>query len=325
VKAVVPRLNGWLLAPAPPERLASLRLLVGGYVVVFMVLRMPSFWQATNLPERQWRPVGVLVPLGSPLPPAAAQVLVLATVVVGVAFVAGWRYRWTGPAFALAFLAVTTYRLSWGHVIHTEHLVVIHVLILGLAPSARVWSLDATSGRADPTGVPPERFGWPVKAMAIVLVTGYVLAGIAKARNGGWDWMVGDVLRNQVAYDNVRKELLGDLHSPIGGWAVRHGWLFPPIAMLTTVIELAAPVALLGGRWRTVWALSAWGFHVGIVVLMAISFPYPLSGIAYASLFACERLVSRLATRVRWLGRLGVPRGSPPAPSVVPHSPPPAG
>lgn len=314
------RLHAWLLAPAPPERLAALRLLVGGYAVVFLVARLPSFWASTNLPERQWHPVGVLVPLSAPLPPRVAQVLLLATVALGVGFFLGWRYRVTGPLFAAAFLAVTTYRLSWGHVIHTEHLVVIHVLILALAPSAHSWSLDAVGGRAQPSAVPAARFGWPVKAMAVVLVTGYVLAGIAKARNGGWDWLVGDVLRNQVAYDNLRKELLGDPHSPIGGWAVRFGWLFPPLAITTTVIELGAPLALLGGRWRTAWALSAWMFHVGILVLMAISFPYPLSGIAYASLFANERLVTRLAARVRWLGRLGVPPAPPRAPSVAPRS-----
>lgn len=34
--------------------------------------------------------------------------------------------------------------------------------------------------------------------------------------------------------------------------------------------------------------MAAWGFHVGIVALMAIAFTYPLSGIAFASLFALE-------------------------------------
>jgi uncharacterized membrane protein YphA (DoxX/SURF4 family) len=296
----VSRLTAWLLRPAPPERLASLRILVGAYVVVFMLARLPSFWSATTLPERQWRPVGVLVPLGSPLPPGVAQAMLLATIGLGVAFLVGWRFRVVGPLFAVVFLVATTYRLSWGQVNHTEHLVAIHVLILGLVPAAHAWSVDAAAGRADPATVPPPRFGWPVKAMAVALVAGYVLAGIAKVRNGGMDWMVGDVLRNQVAYDNLRKILLGDIHSPVGGWTVRFAWLFPPLAIATTVIELGAPLALLGGRWRTVWALSAWLFHVGIVALMAISFPYPLSGVAYASLFASERLFQRFGLPARY-------------------------
>jgi hypothetical protein len=69
--------------------------------------------------------------------------------------------------------------------------------------------------------------------------------------------------------------------------------VFPPVAVATVLVELGAPLALLGGRLRTAWVLAAWGFHVGIVALMAISFPYPLSGIAFAPLFACERLIAR--------------------------------
>lgn len=294
------RAHDWLLAPAPPERLAALRLLVGGYCVVFLVARMPSFWASTTLPARQWQPVGVLVPLGGPLSPGVVQGVLLATVALGVAFSAGWRYRVVGPLFALAFLAVTTYRLSWGQVNHTEHLVAVHVLLLGFVPAAHAWSADELAGRARVSSVPAERFGWPVRAMATVLVIGYVLAGLAKLRNGGLDWVVGDVLRNQVAYDNLRKLLLGDGYSPIGSRLVRFGWLFPPLALLTTVIELGAPLALLGGRIRTWWVVGAWGFHVGIVVLMWISFPYPLSGIAFASLFATERLFVRVGVAARY-------------------------
>jgi len=83
---------------------------------------------------------------------------------------------------------------------------------------------------------------------------------------------------------------------------VQYGWVFPPFAWATVLIELGAPVVFLGGRWRTTWAIAAWGFHVGIVALMAISFPYQVSGIAYACLFRPERLLGPVIERVtRWL------------------------
>ena len=44
------------------------------------------------------------------------------------------------------------------------------------------------------------------------------------------------------------------------------------------------------------WAVAAWGFHLGVVALMAIAFPYPLLGLAYAPLFRIERPVA-------WAGR----------------------
>ena len=136
--------------------------------------------------------------------------------------------------------------------------------------------------------------------MTLLLVITYVLAGVAKVRHGGMDWLVGDVLRNQVAYDNLRKELLGSPHSPFGGWTVRYAWLFPPAAVLTTVVEIGAVVALFSsGRAARLWALSAWGFHVMVLALMAISFPYPLSFVAYACLFDVERGGERLIQAAR--------------------------
>jgi hypothetical protein len=319
------RVERWLLGPAPPERLAMLRVMILGYATAFLVARGSAFWSAAGRPPWQWRPVGVLSWLDEA--PAASLVrgLFVMAVVAGVAATAGWRYRITGPLFATLFLVVTTHRLSWGSVLHTEHLVVLHVIILGLAPAAAVWSLDARRHHGGAVPAPDSRFGWPVQTMALATVVGYVVAGVAKVRYGGDDWLVGDVLRHQVAFDNLRKVLLGDHHSPLGGWVVQFGFLFPPMAWTTVLVELAAPLALLGGRLRTVWATAAWGFHVGIVALMAIVFPYPLLGIAYAPLFAVERLATwRPFTRRR---RPTPPDGLPASPRAAfaaPRSHPPA-
>lgn len=293
----------WLLTPMPATRLAALRILVGGYAVAFLIARAGSFWQSAELPARQFEPVGPLAFLDKPVPAGAAHGLFVVTVGLGVAFVLGWGQRIVGPLFALAFLVVATYRLSFGHVIHTEHLPALHLLVLGFTPAADAWSLDARRRSQPPPLRPEARYGWPVQLMVLMLAITYTLAGWAKVRHGGADWLVGDVLRNQVAYDNLRKELLGSPHSPVGGWLVQYDWVFPPIALATVLIELGAPVVLLGGQHartvRIVWAASAWAFHLGIVVLMAISFPYPLSFIAYAALFAPERWLARAAGLVR--------------------------
>jgi len=280
-------LDRWLLEPGPPERLAALRILVGGYALVWLLARLPAFVDVLELPARQFQPIGVLFWMDEPVRPAVGVTILVATIVTGVAFVAGYRFRWFGPLFSLLFLVITTYRLCWGHVLHTDHLVVLHLLVLGFTGAARAWSVDTRHLTARD---PEPRFGWPVKVMAVITVTSYVLAGWAKLRNGGVDWLMGDVLRNQVAYDNLRKVLIGDVHSPIGGWVVRYDDVFPPVAMATVLVELGAPIALLGGRWRTAWVFAAWGFHVGILLLMAIMFPYPLSFVAYAPLFRTERL-----------------------------------
>lgn len=302
---VAGRLRRWFLAPAPPERLAVLRILVGGYGVVYLLIRSGYIVDLTRLPATRFEPVGVLGLLGSPPPDGLVLAALVAAVATGVAFCAGWRYVLTAPAYAALLVVVTTYGNSWGQVFHTENLLVVHTVVLAVSPAAAALSVDAARSRR-PTPAPDWRFGWPVVLMAVVCVTTYFLAGWAKLGNGGLEWAVGDVLRNQVAHDNLRKILLGDVHSPIGARLVGFGWIFPPMAVLSIVVELGAPLALLGPRVARVWAGAAWAFHVGVLALMAVFFPYPILGVAFAPLFAVERLVRparavarRIAPRTR--------------------------
>ena len=56
------------------------------------------------------------------------------------------------------------------------------------------------------------------------------------------------------------------------------------------VVELGAPLALIPGRIRYTWVAVAWAFHLGVLLLMAISFPYQLLGVAYLSFLPVERI-----------------------------------
>jgi hypothetical protein len=126
--------------------------------------------------------------------------------------------------------------------------------------------------------------------MSLVTCLAYLLAGIAKVRYGGDAWTSGDILRHHVAIDAVRKELLGSTSSPLAGPLIGQTWLFAALALATMALELGAPVAMIGGKVAVVWVVGIVGFHYGVVVLMVISFPYPMSGVAFASFFRVERL-----------------------------------
>lgn len=288
-----------LLAPAPPERPATLRILVGGFAVTYLVIRFAHFWQMAGLERHRFEPVGVLGALTSPLPAPLGRGLLVATITFGIAFAAGWRYRVTAPAFAALLLLATTARNSWGQVWHVENLLVLHVIVLAFAPASAARSLDARSAaaRSARSPAPAARFGWPARLMSIATVLTYALAGVTKLRDAGLGWAGGELLRNQVAYDNLRKVAFGDASSPFADAFLRHGWLFAPIAALTLAVELGSPLALLNRSYRRVWAATAWLFHAGVLALMAISFPYPLSGVALASLFQVEHLLRPLKRR----------------------------
>ena len=283
---------------APPERLAMVRILVSTYAVVWLAFALPGIAGLTDAGAARWHPVGVLAWLDTPLASGWLWLFVALTFSAGIAFAVGAGARVTGPIFAAAFLVVTTYRSCWGQIFHTDDLVALHLIVLALAPAAHAWSVDARRRRPG-SGAPARRYGWPLLLMSIITVLAYVLAGWAKLRTSGLDWITGSVLRDQIAQDNLLKELFGAPSSPLASTVLSHAWLFPPMAAFAVLVELGAPVALLGGRWRDVWVGAAWLFHLGILVLMTTFFPYQLSGVAYASMFRAERLPRTLVAPFR--------------------------
>lgn len=291
----------------PARRLAAFRIYVGGFALVYLVAQLPFWLHYGRFHKADWKPVGVLkLPIvkhlvALPLDPGAYNVLLFATIALAVAFTIGFLYRYLAPLFALALLLLLSYRNSWGMVFHTENLLVVHALVLAIVPAADAWSVDARR-RASPAP-DHERYGWPLRLCAAVTVLTYLIAGLAKLRLGGWAWTSGEALRDQVAIDNLRKQLMGSSMSPIAAPLLPHAWVFSALALMSLAIELGAPLALLHRRVAQVWSVAAWGFHAGVVALMAILFPYPLFFVAYAPLHRCERPIDWLVAR--WRRRRG--------------------
>lgn len=289
------RLDDWLFEPAPAERLGVLRILVGAYATLYLALRLPTFLGLAD-GRGSFEPVGLLWWLDDPLPRALIVGWTIATLLAGIAFTAGRWARATGPAFAVGVLAATTYRSSWGQLLWLENLLVLQLLIIALAPCGDAWGLGPR--RREASGEPSLRYGWPIRLAMLVTVATYVLAGVAKLRVGGLAWLWGDTLRNHIAFSAARLELFGEVSSPVGRAVVPYGGWLRPLAILTVLIELAAPVALLGGRVRTWWIALAWSMHVAIAALMFVVFPYPLFGVAFVCFYRLERLPSALARLV---------------------------
>lgn len=308
---------GWYCPAVPVQRLRVLRVAVGGYALTYLLARGAHLNAVVAYPASSFAPVGVVSWLETPLAGFWVYAAYAASVLAGAAFVLGIAYRFSAPLFAGSLLWVTSYRHSFGMIFHTDNLLVLHVLLLALAPAGGALLARAPSERGAPE--PPERSvpGWVPRLMACVTVAAYVLAGIAKLEHTGWSWAAGGALREQIAYDAIRKIELGSIFSPLGPWLLPHAWLFPPLSAFSLATELLAPLALFGGRPAAVWSACAWAFHAGVLALMAIAFPYPLSGVAFLAFFPVERAVPLLErTRARWRARTrsaapdaAVPRG----------------
>ncbi|MDH4168244.1 MAG: HTTM domain-containing protein [Acidimicrobiia bacterium] len=293
-------LDAWLLAAAPATRLAAFRIVAGGFAVVYVVARSPTLWALANRPEESFAPVGVLGWMDRPPAPAVVLVALTLTVMVGLAFVLGWRFALTGPLFAVAMLASATFHSSWGQLLHFENLVVLHVLVIGFSPSA-----DALALRSDPPPPPSYRYGWPLRIAAILTVGVYVIAGVAKLRIGGAEWLFGDSLRNHVAYSAARLDLLGASPSILARTVIDWTWLFPPLAVTAVLIELSAPVALVTRSLRNTWIGAVIVMHLAIAALLLVLFPYQALGFAFAPLFDLEVGAARLHG---WIRRVPVTR-----------------
>jgi hypothetical protein len=295
----------WLAPEAPAERLAAVRILVGAFAVVYLASRIPHLLSYVSFPARQFAPVGVMTLFGQPPPAAVVYLLVGLTWLAALAFALGWRFRISGPAAGLLLLVTLSYANSWGQIFHTENALVLFVLVLGVTRAADATSLDARRRAGDglPLAAPQPhaRYGWPLRLLCLVVVATYLLAGIAKLRWGGPGWMGGTVLRDTIAADSLRKILLGSSHSPIAEALLGQAWLFRGLAVLTLVVELGAPIALLHRRAALAWVLAVLGFHLGVLVLMTIFFPFPLSGVAFAPFFRAERVTAWIGARLRKL------------------------
>ncbi len=258
------------------ERLIICRVAIAAFAALYTLARLPELWAIAHLPASQLEPTGLA---RFAVPPVAVLACAVIAIVACAAFAAGRWPRITGPIAALAFTFVFSVRSAYGQVFHTENLVALHLLALAIA-----------AFHDDPKAA--------VRLLALLTVATYVLAGIAKLRLAGTAWLDGEQLRNQIAVDNLRKALLGAGTAPLATPLLDHPALFAPLSIATLAVELGAPIALLGGRWAVVWVTAAWGFHVGVLLMMWIVFPYPLAALAFLPLLPVERGIARWRARV---------------------------
>lgn len=283
------------MKPAIPReqsllRLAQARILVAGFALVYLLARLPHFWRVGAQGSERWAPVMLLRLWAEPWPFALYAALLLVCIVFSLLTMLGWRYRICGPLFAFSLALVISYRNCWGMVFHTENLLVLQAGILALAPADRRLALHRRSEA-------PRDRDWAQSllwALLIAAVLTYVVAGWAKLERVGWSWFSGETIRTQVAFDNLRKQALGSFYSPLGLWLAKISWIWAPLATLTFVVELCAPLALLHRRALLVWVTLAWAFHVGIVLTMGIVFPYQVSLVAYCGCLPIIPYIARL-------------------------------
>jgi hypothetical protein len=201
-------------------------------------------------------------------------------------------------AFAFLLLFVLTYRNSWTMIFHNDNVLVWHVLILAFAPAADSFSLDAR--RQSLSKQTHWRYGWAINLICAVTLATYFLAGAAKLIGAdGLNWLMGDVLRAQIAVDNLRKELLGGEAPETFALLYDQLFIFTLMGIGTLVMEVGAPLAMAHKKLAKLWSIGAFIGHWGIYFVMGITFRYQMSGVIFAPFFAVERPFEWVAEKIK--------------------------
>jgi hypothetical protein len=304
MKNSIKTLSNFWFQYAPAERLAAFRIVLGLFSMGYLLPRIGMYRTMARQEADLFEPTGVFGWLTEPLHAGVFDALLLATLLANVAFLLGWRFRQTGPLFGALLMALLCYRNSWSMIFHNDNVMVWHALVVGFAPAADAYALDARRGKKVGSwllGWHAEgwQYGWTLKLLMAVATTPYFLSGIAKlAGPAGLDWMTGEIMRDQVATDTLRKILLGTSSSDMIYTLYNLPWLFAAFAIITMFVELGAPLVLARPKAAMMWAGVAFLMHYGILMMMDITFRYQLFGAMFACFFPLEHPAQYLS---KWL------------------------
>src|ERR1051326_5220523 len=134
VRRLSQSLEALLFPSAPATRPALLRILVGSYTLWYLVPRLDMLMKVAQSDHRLFAPVGVV--FGGVVVPQVFRWLLHATLAAAAAFTLGLCHRLSGPAFAGLLLWLLCYRNSWSMIYHSDNLLALHAIVLGLTPSA---------------------------------------------------------------------------------------------------------------------------------------------------------------------------------------------
>ncbi|HSD87693.1 MAG TPA: hypothetical protein VLB44_09260, partial [Kofleriaceae bacterium] len=162
-------ISSWWFAPAPRERLAAVRILVGLYATFYALSRLREIIGLTHLPASHFAPVGLARLTGIQAPVVVNAIAILAVIACAL-FTVGYRFRIVGPIASVILIWLTSYKNSWGMVFHTENLLVMQMLALACTPAGDAYALFSRR----PVDDAPAGYGWGLKLVAAIAAVCYV-------------------------------------------------------------------------------------------------------------------------------------------------------
>jgi hypothetical protein len=148
-------------APVPARRVRIVRSVTFGYAVGWLLVRGLYLADVAGLPDRRYQPIGVLRVASSPPPDRLVAIVWIATLVACGMSTMNRYLRMSAPVGAIGMLFLATFTSSFGQVFHTEHLLALHLVVLGLAAVVEPPEPDAwcTWSRVSPSSATAASIG----------------------------------------------------------------------------------------------------------------------------------------------------------------------
>lgn len=295
---------------ATAETLAAARILIA---LLWLARLVPDpVHRLGHLPSEIWFARGVLefVPealMATLLEPAGLSALRF--VAIGLTVLVGLGVRPHRASLAgLTIVLVVYLGIGRGFGAHVNHRELVLLYVTGLLAFLPCFdALALQSRRRIREG--NEVYRASMIVLCLVIVTSYVYVGVARLAMGFPAVYDPDVMRGWLVNRSQRPAPLGIelgaafLERPISGYLV------PLMLPVSTVLELASPLALsLRERPRIVLLIALAGMHVGIVLMMSIVF---MENVVLLVLFVSYTPWLERIRRMRQIRT--APAGTPPA------------
>ncbi|HVT91822.1 MAG TPA: hypothetical protein VHD76_03180 [Bryobacteraceae bacterium] len=271
---------------------------VAFYATVFLIYFGLDDRPWTRVSPAFWMPVSVFRFLDGP-PRDALWMGVSQTVwkVSLLASAAGVLTRFS--TFVSAALAVYLLGLpqNFGKIDHMDGIVVILLGILFVSRCGDGVSVDNFLSRKIPGTAPreaePVEYRWPIVLGQVLFTLVFFAAGVAKLRVSGLAWMSSGNLRHLLIEHQYTHAPLTDA----GLIAARSTMVCGGAAILTIVLELSMPLAVLSRRLRWPLLIALLFLQIGIALALGVYFTPYLAG--YLLFVPWERWPPRFLTRSR--------------------------
>lgn len=260
---------------AVPLAVARL-VLMPAWLLLFAIpwdeLLVPLTYDPARIDQTLIRVVLSLVPVETFHSVGFSRGVYVITMAGGALATVGFFTRTSLLTFGLGNCVLIAHLYSYGELHHVEALYSIAIVLLGLSPAGRCYSIDSWFGKRSKH---PDRWGpdvqmdtatWALRLVQCLLGLAYFSAGSGKLLHGGLAWLDGATLQTIVLTDYVRFGM------PAGLWLIQHFWLCVAGAVTTIVVETFFFVAVFVAASRKYILSAGAALHLGIYLTMAAPF-----------------------------------------------------